>query len=114
MPRVLEQIFERHQLVTFAAVGIHVVVDGNVADTEHGEAFLDVQSSVKLVSAQTGQVFRDDDSDFAIFHIGHHLLEAGSLKTGPGVPVIHIKTWIRKVVVTRVPLKDHFLILNTV
>ena len=47
----VEQIFERHQLVALTAVGIYVVVDGDVPDVEHGEPLFNVQPSVKLVSA---------------------------------------------------------------
>ena len=36
----VEQIFEGHQLVALAAVRVYIVVDGDVADTEHGEALL--------------------------------------------------------------------------
>lgn len=116
VPNILfvEQIFERHQFVALAAVGIHIVVDGDVADTEHGEAFLDVQPCVQLVTAQAGQVFRDDDPNLAILHVGHHLLETGPLKIGPGIAIVHVKARIRKVVVSGVSLQDHFLILNAV
>ena len=51
---LIEQILERHQFIALAAVGVYVVVDGDVTDAEHGEAFLDVQPRVKLVPAQAG------------------------------------------------------------
>lgn len=110
----IEQIFERHQLVALAAVGVHVVVDGNVADAEHRKSLLDVQPGVKLISAQTGQVLRDDDTNLSVFHVGHHLLETWALKICPAVSVIDVKTGIREVVVSGIPLQDHFLILNAV
>ncbi len=53
---VLEQIFERHQFVALAAVRVHIVIDCDVADAEHGEALLNIQPCVELVPAQTGQV----------------------------------------------------------
>lgn len=76
----LEQILKRHQLVALAAVGIHIIVDGNVADAEHWKPFLDIQPGMELVTTQPGQVFRDDDANLAVFHVGHHLLEAWTLK----------------------------------
>ena len=51
---VLEQVLEGHQVVALAAVGVHVAVDGDVADAEHGESLLDVQAGVELVSPETG------------------------------------------------------------
>ena len=69
---------------------------------------------MELVPAQPGQVFRDDDADLAVFHVGHHLLETWTLKIRACVSVIHIKTGVWKMVIGCVPLKDHFLILNTV
>jgi hypothetical protein len=67
---------------------------------------------VQLVSAQAGQVFRNDDPDLSAFHIGHHLLKAGTLEIRARISVIHIKTGVRKIVIICVPLKNHFLILN--
>ena len=33
---LVEQILERHEVVALAAVGVHIVIDGDVADAEHG------------------------------------------------------------------------------
>ena len=69
MGDVLEQIFERHEVVALAAVGIHIVIDGDIADAEHGEAFLNVQAGVKLISTESAEIFGHNDPDLAVFHV---------------------------------------------
>ena len=49
-----------------ANVGVHVVIDSDVADTEHGEAFLNVQLGVEFVSAQSGQKLLAGSSPSAV------------------------------------------------
>ena len=66
---LVEQILERHEVVALAAVGVHIVIDGDVADAEHGEAFLDVQASVKLISAEATEILGHNDPDLAVFHV---------------------------------------------
>ena len=103
---LVEQVLEGHQLCALAPVGIHIVVDGDVTDAEHGEAFLDVQPRVELVASQPGQVLGDDGADLPVFHIRHHLLEAGAVEAAPGIAIIHIKAGVGEAVLPCVPLQD--------
>ena len=64
-----KQIFERHEVIALAAVGVHIVIDGDVADAEHGESFLDVESSVELISTEAAEILGHNDPDPAVFHI---------------------------------------------
>ena len=64
-----KQIFERHEVIALAAVGVHIVIDGDVADAEHGEAFLDVESCVELISTEAAEILGHDDPDLAVFHV---------------------------------------------
>ena len=66
---LVEQIFERHEVVALAAVGVHIVIDGDVADAEHGETFLDVESCVELISTKATEILSHDDPDLAVFHV---------------------------------------------
>ena len=66
---LVKQIFERHEVIALAAVGVHIVIDGDVADAEHREAFLDVQASVKLISAEATEILGHNDPDLAVFHV---------------------------------------------
>ena len=66
---LVEQIFERHEVVALAAVGIHIVIDGDVADAEHGESFLDVEPRVELISTEAAEIFGHNDPDLAVFHV---------------------------------------------
>ena len=69
MGDVLEQIFERHEVIALAAVGVHIVIDGDVADAEHGESFLDVESRVELISTEAAEILGHDDPNLAVFHV---------------------------------------------
>ena len=69
MGDVLEQIFERHEIIALTAVGIHIVIDGDEADAEHGEAFLNVESRVELISTEATEILGHDDPDLAVFHV---------------------------------------------
>ena len=66
---LIEQIFERHEVIALAAVGVHIVIDSDVADAEHGEAFLDVQARVELISTEATEIFGHNDPDPAVFHV---------------------------------------------
>ena len=66
---LVEQIFERHEVVALAAVGVHIVIDGDVADAEHGESFFDVESRVELISTEVTEILGHDDPDPAVFHV---------------------------------------------
>lgn len=66
---LVEQIFERHEVIALAAVGVHIVIDGDVADAEHGEAFLDVEFCVELISTEAAEILGHNDPDLAVFHV---------------------------------------------
>ena len=103
---VLKQVLEGHQLRALTPVGVHIVVDGDVADAEHGEPLLDVKPRVELVTPQPGQILGDDGADLPVFHIRHHLLEAGAVEAAPGIAIIHIKAGVGEAVLPCVPLQD--------
>ena len=69
MGDVLEQIFERHEVIALATVSVYIVIDGDIADAEHGEAFLNVQAGVKLISTESAEIFGHNDPDLAVFHV---------------------------------------------
>ena len=61
---------------------------------------------MQLVTAQPGQIFGDDGADLPVFHIRHHLLEAGAVEAASGIAVIHIKAGVGEAVLPCVPLQD--------
>ena len=67
---LVEQILERHQVVDLRILCVYVIVDRDVADAELREPLLDIKAGVKLVAAQTAEVFCDDDTNFTVLHIG--------------------------------------------
>ena len=109
MGDVLEQIFERHEVIALAAVSVYIVIDSDVAYAEHGKAFLNVETGMKLVTSQSGKVLGDDDSNLTVLHVGNHLLKCGPLEISTGKTVIHIEAGIGKVMVFCKLLQDIFL-----
>ena len=80
MGDVLEQIFERHEIIALCVFRVHIVVDCNVPNAEHGEALLNIETGVKLVSAKAAEVLGYDDPNLPVFHVRDHLLKCGSLE----------------------------------
>ena len=77
---LVEQIFERHEIIALCVFRVHIVVDRNVPDAEHGEALFNVETGVKLISAKAAEILGHNDSNLAVFHIRDHLLKCGSLE----------------------------------
>ena len=77
---LVEQIFERHEIIALRIFCVHIVVDRNVPDAEHGEALFNVETGVKLVSAKAAEILGHDDPNFSVFHICDHLLKCRPLK----------------------------------
>ena len=77
---LVEQIFERHEIIALCVFRIHIVVDRNVPDAEHGEALFNVETGMKLVSAKAAEILGHDDPNLPVFHIRDHLLKCGSLE----------------------------------
>ena len=80
MGDVLEQIFERHEIIALCVFRVHIVVDRNVPDAEHGEALFNVETGMKLVSAKAAEILGHDDPNLPVFHVRDHLLKCGSLE----------------------------------
>lgn len=80
MGDVLEQIFERHEIIALCVFRVHIVVDRNVPDAEHRKALLNIETGMKLISAKAAEVLGHDDPNLPVFHICDHLLKCGSLE----------------------------------
>ena len=77
---LVEQIFERHEIIALCVFRVHIVVDRNVPDAEHGEALLNIETSVKLVSAKAAEILGHDDPNLSVFHVCDHLLKCRPLE----------------------------------
>ena len=80
MGDVLEQIFERHEIIALCIFRVHIVIDCNVSNAEHRKAFLNIETGVKLVSAKAAEILGHDDPNLPVFHVRDHLLKCGSLE----------------------------------
>ena len=77
---LVEQVFERHEIIALCIFRIHIVIDCNVPNAEHGEALLNIETGMKLISAKAAEILGHNDSNLAVFHIRDHLLKCGSLE----------------------------------
>ena len=77
---LVEQIFERHEIIALCVFRVHIVVDRNVPDAEHRKALLNIETGMKLVSAKAAEILGHDDPNFSVFHICDHLLKCRPLK----------------------------------
>ena len=77
---LVEQIFERHEIIALCVFRVHIVVDRNVPDAEHRKAFLNVETGVKLVSAKAAEILGHNDPNLPVFHVCDHLLKCRSLE----------------------------------
>ena len=111
---LVEQVLKGHQVVALGILRVHVVIDGDVAHPKLWEPFLDVETGMQLVAAQTAEIFGDDDPDLPILHVSHHALEVRPVEVSPGVSVIHIELWVGKAMVDSVLLQYSLLVLDTV
>ena len=80
MGDVLEQIFERHEIVALCIFRVHIVVDRNVPDAEHRKALFNVETGMKLVSAKAAEILGHDDPNLPVFHVCDHLLKCRPLE----------------------------------
>ena len=80
MGDVLEQIFERHEIIALCIFRIHIVVDRNVPDAEHRKALFNVETGVKLVPAKAAEILGHNDPNLPVFHVRDHLLKCRSLE----------------------------------
>lgn len=87
MPLV-EQILEGHQFVAVFILGVHIVIDSDVAHIVGGEDLLNIKAGVKLVSAKAGEILRNDDSDVAVAHVIHHLLKGWAIEVCSGITIV--------------------------
>ena len=62
---LVEQIFERHEVIALCVFRVHIVVDRNVPDAEHGEALFNVETGM-LAELDT----EEDDLQFAMTAYG--------------------------------------------
>ena len=61
-----------------------------------------------------GQILGDDGADLPVFHVRHHLLEAGAVEAASGIAIIHIKAGVGEAVLPCIPLQDIPLVLDAV
>ena len=110
----IEDIDDAKLLFIFAVKAIVVIVDSDKANVIFGECQLNIPPGLNIISAETGQVLDDNGSDLAIFHISHHIFEAGAVEIRTAEAVVNIKFGIAEAFALSVLREDLSLILNTV
>ena len=109
MGDVLEQIFERHEIIALTAVGIHIVIDGDEADAVLRKGEVGVKPGQRGVAAQSGKVFGDRHGHPSRLNFGQHGLKAGTVIGHTAYTVIHEKGWVGEVMLPGI-LQKHGLL----
>ena len=93
---------------------VHAIVYGNKTHIVLWEGYLHQHSRLQIISAESGLVFYNNDSDLSAFHISHESFEIGAVEVCTRISVIDIKANVWEAVFLGVLLQYQFLIGNAV
>ena len=108
---LIQNVQKRGQL-TFAIQSIHIVVDGDIADTLAGEIDFRILPGKDVVPTQAGQILGDYAVDFPVLDVVDHPLKTGAVIVCAGPAVVHVLAYHMKAMVPRVGLKHGALRLD--
>src|SRR5574344_1968503 len=106
---VVENILERHKLV-LALCGINAVVNCDIPDIVIRKNHLNILTCLEIITSKPRKVFRNDNSDFSVFHIRNHSCKIRAVKGCSAETVIYIKLRVLETVVLCVFQQNVFLI----
>ena len=110
----VEDVNDAKLLLVLAVKAIVVIVDGNKANIIFRKRQLNISSGLNIISAETGQVFYDNDTDLAIFHVCHHAFKAWAVEICTAESVINIEFRVAESLALGIIREDLSLILNAV
>lgn len=110
----VEDINDTKLLFIFAVKAIVVIVDGDKPNVIFGKRQLNIPSGLNIISAETGQVLDDNDSDLAVLHIRHHTFKAGAVEIRTAEAIVNIEFRVAESLALGVIREDLSLILNAV
>ena len=110
----VEDVNDAKLLLILAVKAIVVIVDGDKANIIFGKCQLDIPSGLNIISTETGQVFYDNDTDLAIFHVCHHIFKAGTVEIRTAEAIINIEFSVAEAFALGIIREDLSLILNTI
>ena len=109
--KIVENIADHGKIVvSFGAV--HGVVHRDKTNIVAGEDDFRKTSDLQIVPPEAAHVFDNPGADQALFHQRKSLLDTGTIKVCPGVPVIHQDAGISEAMVCGVVGEDGFLRCN--
>ena len=111
----IEDVLQRQHHVILSLEAVHIVIDGNKADTLSREDTLKIEAHLDVISAETGQILDDHAVDHAAVNVSEHFLKRGALEVRAGVAIVRIVLYDSKVVAPGTEiLHEALLIDNTV
>jgi hypothetical protein len=110
----VEDIYDAKLLFILAVKAIVVIVNGNKANIIFGKRQLYIASGLNIISAETGQVLDDNDTDLSIFHICHHTFKAGTIEIRTAEAIINIEFCVTEALALGIIREDLSLILNAI
>lgn len=108
MPRVLEQVAERGEIIV-PLVTVHAVIDGDIPNISLGKEALGIAAYFQIVTTHAGHIFDNNGLDFPRFCKAYHLIPARTVKRYPGHTIINEKCGIGKMIVRCVFEQDFLL-----
>ena len=115
MGDVLKNIFQRQQHIVGTGLTVHPIVDRNKSDLMAWKIPLQIVAHIDVVPSKTGEILHDNTVYPAIFNVGHHSLEGGSVKVGTGISVVGVVAYCLKLrIAGTVVLNEPLLVENAV
>ena len=110
----VEDINDAKLLLILAVKAVIIIVDGDKPNIIFGKRQLDISSGFNIISAETGQIFYDNDTDLAIFYVCHHAFKAGTVEIRTAEAIINIEFRVAEALALGIIREDLSLILNTI
>ena len=105
---LVHDVAEGREIIV-ALVAVHTVVYGNEADVMLWKIGVGVIANLQIVPPQAGHILYDHSGYITGLYILQHLLKAGTVEIRPGIPVVHIKLCVGKMMLFCVLGKQFFL-----
>ena len=98
----------------YAVGAVYAVVDCDKSNVVGGESNLHKPACFKMISAETGLVFHDYDSNLSVLDILHHFHVGRSCEVNTAISIINVKLAVTEAVFICVFLKYELLVRDTV
>ena len=108
----IEDVLQRQHHVILSLEAVHIVVDGNKADTLSGEDTLKIETHLDVISTEAGQILDDHAVDYAAVNVSEHFLKRGALEVRAGIAIVRIVLYDSKAVAPGTEILHEALLID--